>query len=187
MIEQFLKAGERFTRILEQQQRLNALASVDNAESIAERLLSLDHDRCGVRNEIDGMAGRVITEVLARGGDAMAVTRAVTAAWHYRSRWHDVWFETRSHLSAMLLQPQETTHTTRHDTKDDTPKKQRKIRRMNTKAADCARLYRADKGKTPLKTIVEDYAAKHGVKESSIMRILSDNPDQWKDDTDTTI
>jgi len=76
--------------------------------------------------------------------------------------------------------------TTRHDTKDDTPKKSRKIRPMNAKAADCARLYRADKGKTPLKTIVEDYVDKYGGSESYLMRILNDNPDQWKGDTDTT-
>jgi len=76
--------------------------------------------------------------------------------------------------------------TTRHDTKDDTPKKSRKIRTMNAKSADCARLYRANKGKTPLKTIVEDYVDKYGGSVDSIIRILNDNPDQWKGDTDTT-
>jgi len=77
----------------------------------------------------------------------------------------------------------ETTKATRHDTKDDTPKKTKKIRTMNTRAADCARLYRGDKGQTPLKTIVDDYVSEHGGSAVSIMRVLNDNPDQWKHDT----
>lgn len=97
--------------------------------------------------------------------------------------------EIRDHLSQMLeawLRVPGLPDTTRHDTKDDTPKKSRKIRPMNTKAADCARRYRADTLETTLKTIVEDYVETHGGSIASIMRILNDNPDQWKRDTDTT-
>lgn len=76
--------------------------------------------------------------------------------------------------------------TTRHDTKDDTPKKPRKKRPMSTAAADCARLYRADQGKTPMNAIIEDYVTEFGGSIAYIMRILNDNPDQWKRDTDAT-
>lgn len=72
------------------------------------------------------------------------------------------------------------------DTKDDTPKKPIIKRKMNTKASDCARRYREDNGQTPMKTVVEDYVAEQGGSFNSIMRILNDNPGQWKDDTDTT-
>lgn len=57
---------------------------------------------------------------------------------------------------------------------------------MNTPAADCARIYRQNGGDFPMKTVIEHYVAKNGGKFSSIMRVLNDNPDQWKDDTDTT-
>jgi hypothetical protein len=70
--------------------------------------------------------------------------------------------------------------TTRHDTKDDIGKKGRKKRKMNAKAADCARRYRDDKGLTPMKAIVEDYIFEQGGSFDGIMKVLSDNPDQWK-------
>jgi hypothetical protein len=70
--------------------------------------------------------------------------------------------------------------TTRHDTKDDIGKKGRKKRKMNAKAADCARRYRDDKGLTPMKAIVEDYIFERGGSFDGIMKVLSDNPDQWK-------
>lgn len=81
---------------------------------------------------------------------------------------------TRDALAAMA--------TTRHDTKADTPKKSKKIRPMNTKSVDCARRYKADKGQTPMKTIIEDYVDEVGGSFESIMRTLNDNPDQWKGD-----
>ena len=71
-------------------------------------------------------------------------------------------------------------NTTRHDTKDDIGKKVQKKRPMNTRAADCARRYREDKGRTPMKTVVEDYVDQHGGSFDTIMRVLNDNPDQWK-------
>ena len=64
-----------------------------------------------------------------------------------------------------------------------TPQKKKKIRRMNTAAADCARIYRKRKGEDTMKSVVEDYVAERGGCESSIMRVLNDNPDQWKNDT----
>jgi hypothetical protein len=51
---------------------------------------------------------------------------------------------------------------------------------MNAKAADCARRYRDDKGLTPMKAIVEDYIFEQGGSFDGIMKVLSDNPDQWK-------
>lgn len=74
----------------------------------------------------------------------------------------------------------------RHDTKSDTAKKRIKKRPMNARGADCARLWKRDKGQTPMKTIVEDYVNKHGGSALSIMRTLNDNPDQWKDDKKAT-
>lgn len=180
MIQQFLKAGERFSTMLVIEIRAEAKSTPEGIE----RLLEMKRERCGVRNELDALAKETCAEVVRLGGDPATVTRATVAAWNYIGRWNDVWFETRSHLTALLLQSPDTT---RHDTKDDTPKKSRKIRPMNTLAADCARLYRADKGKTPLKTVVEDYVDKHGGSIDSIIRTLNDNPDQWKRDTDTTI
>lgn len=175
MIERFIEAGERFSVML----------SVERGIQFdAERLLKSQRDRCGIRNELDAMAKETCAEVVRLGGDPATVTRATVAAWNYIGRWHDVWFETRSHLTALLLRSPDTT---RHDTKDDTPKKSKKIRPMNTRAADCARLYRADTLQTALKTIVEDYVEKHGGSVASITRVLNDNPDQWKRDTDTTI
>ena len=79
--------------------------------------------------------------------------------------------------------------TTKDDTKNDTGKKREKKSRprpMNAAAADCARRYRAEGGQFPMKTVVEDYVAEHGGSVASLMRILNDNPGQWKDDTNTT-
>lgn len=73
--------------------------------------------------------------------------------------------------------------TTRHDQKSDQPQKKRK-RIMTRAAADCARIFRNQKGLAlPLKTVVEDYVAKHGGSTSNIIRILNDNPEAWKDAT----
>jgi hypothetical protein len=71
------------------------------------------------------------------------------------------------------------------DTKSDTPKKSVKNTRkrsMNTRAIDCCRRYKADNLNFPMKTIVSDYVAEHGGSFDSIMRVLNDNPEQWKKD-----
>lgn len=79
--------------------------------------------------------------------------------------------------------------TTKDDTKNDHGKKTQKKRgprKMNAAAADCARRYRADSGQFPMKSVVEDYVAERGGSVATLMRILNDNPDQWKDDHGTT-
>lgn len=81
------------------------------------------------------------------------------------------------------------TDATKDDTKNDIGKKREKKSRprpMNAAAADCARRYRAEGGIFPMKTVVGDYVAEHGGSVASLMRILNDNPGQWKDDTNTT-
>jgi hypothetical protein len=76
------------------------------------------------------------------------------------------------------------------DTKSDKRKKTQKKtarRAMNKQAIDCCRLFKADRLNLPMKTIVEDYVEKNGSGSvQSIMRVLNDNPEQWKDDTKAT-
>lgn len=122
MIERFIEAGERFSFALSTERRLEARSTPENAESTVGRLLVMQHDRCGIRNELDAMAKETCAEVVRLGGDPATVTRATVAAWNYVNRWHDVWFETRSHLtSLLLLDTSSTTSTTsgkrkpRHD------------------------------------------------------------------------
>jgi hypothetical protein len=70
------------------------------------------------------------------------------------------------------------------DTKTDTAKNPEKVPRAMTKEARaCAREYKrrlAIGEKTPLKAIVSDYVDEYGGSESSILRILQDNPQEWK-------
>ena len=80
---------------------------------------------------------------------------------------------------------------TKDDTKNDIQKKAKKPRRrMNIHAFSCARRYkkRRQQGEFgPMKQVVCDYVREQGGGSvDSIMRILNDNPDQWKDDTKTT-
>ena len=69
------------------------------------------------------------------------------------------------------------------DTKDDTPKKKR---RMNKPASVCAMKYRRASARgeqVPIKSIVDEYVTENGGSAHSIMRVLNDNPDQWKNTT----
>jgi hypothetical protein len=89
----------------------------------------------------------------------------------------------------LLEELRETCDPTRPDTKSDkskNSKKKTKPRSMNIAAIDCCRLFKADKLGLPMKTIVEDYVQEHGGSTESIMRTLSDNPDQWKGDRKPT-
>ncbi len=66
------------------------------------------------------------------------------------------------------------------DTKNDTPKK---IRKMSAAAAGAAKLYREMKSAddtTALKQAVADYVDQHGGSVESIYRTLNDNPEQWQ-------
>ena len=76
------------------------------------------------------------------------------------------------------------------DTEDDTGEKNQKIRRkMNSPAQRCATEYRRlmKSGEQPtMKQVVADYVEENCGSEDGIMRILNDNPDQWKDNTKTT-
>lgn len=146
MIQQFLEAGELFTRILCEERRIAAKATDCSAESMADRLLAMQHDRYGARNELSRLAKRVAVEVRQRGGDPMHVTRAISAAWHYVDRWGDVWFETRSHLAAMAIFDDEENHVkTRKSDLPKAPANQRMIdavdddpRRKDWRAGDWA-------------------------------------------------
>lgn len=69
-----------------------------------------------------------------------------------------------------------------HDTKPDTGKKKKKLS-MTVEATDCARIYREARKRddtAKMSQIADDYAEQHGKKASYILRVLSDNPDQWK-------
>ena len=79
----------------------------------------------------------------------------------------------------------------RRDTKHDTPEKSRKkVRPMNAAAGACILRFREARRKDPtisMKSVVEEYIAATGNgKANSILRVLSDHPEQWKDDTKTT-
>jgi hypothetical protein len=96
-----------------------------------------------------------------------------------------IWDENWVHRMKVIIKLAETKND-KSDTKSDTEKKPEKKsnpRKMNVAAADCARIYRADKGQIPMKTVVADYVEQHGGRASSILKILNDNPDQWKKTT----
>jgi hypothetical protein len=67
--------------------------------------------------------------------------------------------------------------------------KKRRMRQMNAHAARCAHRFREAKRRDPgtrMRQIVDDYAAEKGKSAKTIMRILNDNPDQWKYDKKAT-
>jgi hypothetical protein len=72
------------------------------------------------------------------------------------------------------------------DTASDESKKAKKKkyrRTMTNEASDCVRLFKKAKRvdqTTRMGQIVREYAEKSGASVTSILRILSDNPDQWK-------
>ncbi len=77
------------------------------------------------------------------------------------------------------------------DTKGDTPKKKPKQpRKLNIHAIDCARRYkeaRKTDATITMKQVVSDYYEETGKSSvESIIRVLNDHPDQWKDDKNTT-
>lgn len=149
-------------------------------EENAVKLLALKRDRCGVRNEIQGLIELVANSVgsAEQKADLWQLHEAIgreLAAMPSLSRVFGI------------LRSIEDAQATKSDTKNDTAKKIKKKRLMNIKAIDCCRRYKADKGRTPMKVIVEDYIEEHGGSFGSIMRTLNDNPDQWKkDDTEAT-
>jgi hypothetical protein len=72
-----------------------------------------------------------------------------------------------------------------NDTVSDTPKNSRKKRKrsMNRAALDCARRFKAERRKDPtisMSDVVKEYVGERGGSAESIVRILNDNPDQWK-------
>ena len=70
------------------------------------------------------------------------------------------------------------------DTTTDNQKSTPIYRRlMKRAAADCARLFKKAKkidSGTRMKHVVAEYVEKHGGSAQTIMRVLNDNPDQWK-------
>ena len=78
--------------------------------------------------------------------------------------------------------------TTISDSEHDGKKKSKK-RSMNRAATDCARQFKKERKSDPavaMKQIISDYVDKNGGSAATIMRILNDNPDQWKDDKKAT-
>lgn len=72
-------------------------------------------------------------------------------------------------------------------TRKPTPtKKTPKKRKMTVDAQECAKQYKSDKGKTPMKTIVEEYVDEYGGSFEYIRRVLADNPNEWKTRRKTT-
>jgi hypothetical protein len=67
---------------------------------------------------------------------------------------------------------------------DQSEKSKKKRRRtMNRAAADCARRFKAERRRDPtisMKQVIKEYVAEQGGSLDTIMRILNDNPDQWK-------
>lgn len=69
------------------------------------------------------------------------------------------------------------------DMKTDSGKKPTKKRQMNSAAVDCCRRYREARRADPtitMKQVVSEYVEGQGGSESSLNRILNDNPDQWR-------
>ncbi|MFN7877838.1 MAG: hypothetical protein ACK5PB_21145 [Pirellula sp.] len=75
---------------------------------------------------------------------------------------------------------------TKSTRKTTSTKKTPKKRTMNYKAEQCAKRYKSDKGKTPMKTIVEEYVDEFGGSVHSILKVLTDNPTTWKTTVKTT-
>ena len=68
------------------------------------------------------------------------------------------------------------------DTGNDTPKKKRL--RMTKEATACSKQYRKAKQSDPdtaMKAVISEYVKENGGSGPYIMRVLNDNPDQWKD------
>jgi hypothetical protein len=73
----------------------------------------------------------------------------------------------------------------RPDKKRDKRKRISKKRQVTVAAADCARLYKQRKRRDAsvrMKHVVEDYAVEHDQSGLSIMRVLNDHPELWKDE-----
>jgi hypothetical protein len=72
-----------------------------------------------------------------------------------------------------------------NDTSYDQEQKseKRRTRTMNRAAADCARRFKAERRRDPtisMRGVIKEYVAEQGGSVESIMRILNDNPGQWK-------
>jgi hypothetical protein len=77
--------------------------------------------------------------------------------------------------------PEAPEETRQSDIGSDTPKKT--PLKMTKEAATCADLYRKAKRSDPdtsMKDVVSDYTKENGGSKTYIMRVLNDNPDQWK-------
>jgi hypothetical protein len=77
--------------------------------------------------------------------------------------------------------PESPEETRQSDIGSDTPKKT--PLKMTKEAATCADLYRKAKRSDPdtsMKDVVSDYTKENGGSKTYIMRVLNDNPDQWK-------
>lgn len=76
--------------------------------------------------------------------------------------------------------------TSKNDTKNDTAKKVSKKtpkRRMNRAAYLCVDRYKATKGNTPMKEIIDEVADETGESVAGLAKRLEAHPDLWKTDT----
>ena len=130
-----------------------------------------------------------VYQQLDNANDKERMLHLVEAAkLHWRQKYSDTWFAFGPRLRVLSEQP---LGEPKSDTKSDTPKKEKKKikkrRSMNAAAIDCCRRFKAENGSFPMKTIVDDYVSETGNSTfDSIMRVLNDNPEQWKGDTKTT-
>lgn len=101
-LKAFIQAGERFGFMLAEERRFEArIGELQDIEHATKRLLEMNNQRCGVRNELDALAKDACAEVRRLGGDPAIITRAVVVAWNYNARWYDTWIETRAKLMAL--------------------------------------------------------------------------------------
>jgi hypothetical protein len=108
-IRDFAAACERFSMALNDERRFEARLTADSPESSFQRLLEMQTERCGIRNEIAALSPAAIALLNAknRSDAALSLSRVVVASLNHLGRWHDAWFECKSHLANAAITPTE--------------------------------------------------------------------------------
>ena len=104
-IREFVVACERFQMALSDERRFESRLTEDSQESSFQRLLDMQRERCGIRNEIEALSQAVIASLTAQNmpDAALSVSRVVVASWNNVGRWNDVWFECKSQLTTATI------------------------------------------------------------------------------------
>lgn len=104
-IREFAAACERFGMALNNERRFESRLNSYSPESDFQRLLDMKRDRCGIRNEVVALSQAAVALLTARKMDeaALSVSRVAVAAHGYLNRWHDLWFECKSHLAKAAI------------------------------------------------------------------------------------